>query len=209
MSLPVLEFTIVPDSISVYNESSGMYIYQVFGVFESAPDCFRPIDPYKVIKVFKDIPKAIRPSSPIMAISSNEHNRFGEVLDYNHKHTRSTAFTLALDEYGDDDFTNGGVQSMYVSLMLSDWYYQRCKNCKTMTVEIFDVKPKQFIGIFDFKDFIFIDHTVKINTKQTINHIIAGRISYRNYDRTFTDLINTFSDIVDNEDQLKVYIRFR
>ena len=190
MSLPVLEFTIVPDSISVYNESSGMYIYQVFGVFESAPDCFRPIDPAK-------------------AMVSNKTNRFGEVLDYNNKHTRSTAFTLALDEYGDDDFTNGGIQSMYVSLILSDWYYRRCKNCKTMTVEIFGVNPKQFIGIFDFEDFIFIDHTVKINTKQTTNHIVAGRGSYRNYDKTFTKLINTISDIVDDEGLLKVYIRFR
>lgn len=188
MSLPVLEFTIVPDSISVYNESSGMYIYQVFGVFENEPDFIGPIAPAK-------------------AIASNKTNRFGEVREFNCKHTRSSHFTLALDEYGDDDFTKGSIQSMYVSVILSDWYYQRCKKFKTMTVQIFNAETKQFIGIFNFKG--FKHHMVKINTNRTIEHAITGTISNRNYDKAFTTLINTFSDIIDDEGQLKVYIWFR
>ena len=76
-----------------------------------------------------------------------------------------------------------------------------------MTVQIFNAETKQFIGIFNFKG--FKHHMVKINTNRTIEHAITGTISNRNYDKAFTTLINTFSDIVDNEDQLKVYIRFR
>ena len=187
MSLPMLEFTIAPDSISVYNQSSGMYIYKVYGIFENTLDCITPV-------------------TPIKAIRSTKSNVFGEVPKFNLKHTKASHFTFAIEEYGDDDFTDSAIQSVYIGVILSDWYYQRCKQYKTMFVDVFDDRSKQRIAVFNFKN--FIHNVIKNNFDNTIEHAIFERLPCRNYSKQNTLLLNRISDIVDDGGLLKLYIKF-
>ena len=189
MALPELEFTLAPDSINVYNESSGTYIYQVLGVFENTSDCIKPITPVKAIK-------------------ANKTSRFGEIREFNYKHTNSSHFTFAIDEYSDDDFSDGAIQSIYIAVVVSDWYYQRCKKYKNMLVDIFDMHScaKQRIGVFDFRD--LKHYEIRNNLTQSIEHAIVDRIMLKNYSKSVTSTSNAISEIVNDDGLMKVCVQF-